>query len=150
MAKSTQSQTVTQPLRGKELLAQFKKLESMNKSAKARACGYVKRSKNGKERVQLSEFMNALLEANGVVLDVEPHSTGRRGRGLTHRVKVQKNGAIIICAGYTKKIGLEPGQPFEIQLGRKSIKLTAIEPETEEGFDDSGDEDEEFDDDEIE
>ena len=131
-------------------MARLKKLDSMNKSAKARACGYVKRSKNGKERVQISEFVNAILEAQGVNLDAERIPQGRRGRELSYRAKVQKNGILILSAGYTKAMGLKPGQPFEIKLGRKSIKLTAIDSESVDEFEDSLYEDEEFDDDAIE
>jgi hypothetical protein len=121
----------------------------MNKS-KARACGYVHLSKRGKERVLIGEFTNALLDAKGISLDADTGAAGRRGRELSYKARVQKNGVIILSACYMKEMGLEPGQEFEIKMGRKSIKLTAIEPETEKGFDESSDEDEEFDDDEIE
>ena len=122
----------------------------MNKSAKARACGYVRRSKSGKERVLIGEFMNALLDAKGISLEADSRSGGRRGRGLSYRARVQKNGAIILSAGYAKEMGFKPGQEFEIKLGRKVIKLNAIDSQSVDEFEDVIHADEEFDSDEIE
>ncbi|MEO0377952.1 MAG: AbrB family transcriptional regulator [Cyanobacteria bacterium P01_A01_bin.17] len=112
-----------QPLVGKELLTQLKDLPHLSKREKAKECGYV--TTNGKgERVNLSQFMTAILEARGVSL--EPESTDGRGREATYRVKVHKNGQIVIGSAYTEKMGLQTGDEFEIKLGYKHIHLNQI------------------------
>ena len=150
MPNNTASRQPSNRLTGKELLARLKDLDSMNKSAKARACGYVQRSKKGKERVLIGEFMNALLDAKGISLEAERGKAGRRGRVLSYKTRVQKNGAVILSAGYAKEMGFKPGQEFEIKLGRKVIKLNAIDSQSTDEFEDSIHADEEFDSDEIE
>ena len=145
---SSKTQSPPERLTGKALLSALKKLGASNKTEKARACGYVVYSKSGKERVQLSEFMNELLKAQGIELDAG--SPSRRGRSMSYRIKVQKNGILIIGSGYTQEMGWQPGDRFEIKLGRGQVKLLSIDEseddsETLDGFDDDG----EFDDDEI-
>lgn len=121
MAKK--KQTIAEPLAGKELLKKLKEIQHLPKREKAKACGYI--STNGKQdRVNLSGFMNAILEAKGVVL--ESDETDGRGREATYRVKVHKNGQIVIGSVYTEKMGLQPGDEFEIKLGYKHIHLIQI------------------------
>lgn len=121
MAKKKQA--VSEPLAGKALLKKIKEVEHLPKREKAKACGYV--SSNGKQdRVNLSGFMNAILEAKGVVL--ESDETDGRGREASYRVKVHKNGQIVIGSAYTEKMGLQPGDEFEIKLGYKHIHLVQI------------------------
>ena len=119
------SSSEPQPLTGKDLLAKVKELSSLKKSEKAIACGYVKLLDDGRERAQLSEFMNALLAAKGINLEGEISS--KPGPRLSYRASVHQNGQIIIGAGYTKELNLNVGDRFEIKLGRKIIKLTAID-----------------------
>ncbi|MCM1983741.1 AbrB family transcriptional regulator [Lyngbya confervoides] len=140
-AKSKSQEPSRPRLTGKQLLREVKKLKGFNKSGKAKACGYVTQTQEGKERVHLAEFMNALLEAKGIELDGE--NAPRRGRGLSYRASVQRNGTVIIGAGYTREMGIEPGAVFEIKTGRKRIQLLLAEAdnddetefEDEDGFD---------------
>ncbi|MBD2025693.1 AbrB family transcriptional regulator [Leptolyngbya sp. FACHB-711] len=115
-----------EPLRGKALLSKLKEIPTLSKSEKAKACGYVTRAKD-KERANLSEFIEAILEAQG--LTVEPEQTGGRGRTPTYRVSVHANGQIVIGKAYTEMMGLKPGDEFEIKLGYKHIKLVQIQAE---------------------
>ena len=119
------------PLTGKALLKRFAELEGMKKSDQAKACGYVKRSRTGKDQARLSAFMNALLEAKGVYLDSRKSSTGKQGSSLSYRVQVQRNGLLMIGGGYTKKMGLKPGQSFEVHLRRQGLQLVSIDPAQE-------------------
>ena len=138
----------TNRLTGKELLARVKELGAQSKTEKAKACGYLTRSPNGKECAQLRDFMNALLDAKGIQLDGQ--SRDNRGRSLSYRATVHKNGTLIISAGYTQAMGLNPGDRFEIKLGRRNLKLTSIDSEPSGAeFDDFAHETEEFDDDVI-
>jgi len=49
-----------------------------------------------------------------------------RGREPTCRVKVHKNGQIVIGSTYTEAMGLKPGDEFIIKLGYKHIYLTQV------------------------
>ena len=108
------------PLVGKELLKKLKELSHLSKREKAKECGYVVG-----ERVNQSGFMNAILEAKGISLDGETNGDGR-GREASYRVKVHKNGQMVIGASYTEKMGLQVGDEFEIKLGYKHIHLTQL------------------------
>ena len=115
---------VTEPLRGKALLRKLKEVLHLSKSEKAKACGYVTRTKD-KERASLSEFIEAILEAQGFA--VEPGQAIGRGQAPSYRVTVHSNGQIVIGKAYTEMMGLKPGDEFEIKLGYKHIKLLQIE-----------------------
>ncbi|WP_339367328.1 AbrB family transcriptional regulator, partial [Picosynechococcus sp. PCC 7002] len=69
---------------------------------------------------------NALIEAEGVQLDSNTNAQGRGGRAATYRISVQSNGNLLIGSAYTKKMGLQPGDEFEISLGRKHIHLKQL------------------------
>lgn len=109
-----------QPLVGKELLKKLKDLSHLSKRDKAKECGYVV----GKQ-VNLSGFMNAILEAKGISLDGDANNDGR-GREATYRVKVHQNGQVVIGSTYTEKMGLQTGDEFEIKVGYKHIHLNQL------------------------
>lgn len=112
-------------LTGSELLAKVKQCEGINKTEMARACGYTV-EKDGRQRVKFAEFYAALLEAKGIDLGVSADEP--KGRKLSYRAKVQFNGKLQIGEGYMRQMGMEPGDEFEINVGRKHITLTAIQP----------------------
>ncbi|ANV83031.1 AbrB family transcriptional regulator [Picosynechococcus sp. PCC 7003] len=122
MATKKKIETLT----GDALLAKVKELETHSKEEKARACGYYTITKNGVERVNMMKFYNALIEAEGVQLDSNTNAQGRGGRAATYRISVQSNGNLLIGSAYTKKMGLQPGDEFEISLGRKHIHLKQL------------------------
>ena len=114
-------------LTGEELLHKVKELGNQSKEEKARACGYFTTTKNGIERVNMMQFLNALIEAEGIDLDSKQNANGRGGRSASYRITVQSNGNLLRGAAYTKQLGLEPGDEFEISLGRKHIQLKQVE-----------------------
>ncbi|WP_017327261.1 AbrB family transcriptional regulator [Synechococcus sp. PCC 7336] len=120
--------TQKKPLTGKDLLAKVQELGNADKKEKAKACGYVTQTKNGQERVNLMQFYNAILAAKDVDLDATDQ-VGTRGRAPTYRVSVHKNGNLLIGAAYTKEMGLNPGDEFEIKLGSRNIKLERLDME---------------------
>lgn len=122
MAKKTQPN----PLTGEELIEKVKALGTLSKEEKARACGYYTVTKNGVERVNMMKFLNALIDAEGIELDSSANGLGRGGRSASYRISVQSNGNLLIGSAYTKKMGLNPGDEFEITLGRKHIHLKQL------------------------
>ena len=113
---------------GPELLAKVKELGDVSKSDLVRECGYVSTKKDGGERVNFTAFYEALLSAKGVNLgtDSTGRGTGRGGRKLSYTTKVQFNGNLMVGKAYTAVLDLQPGDEFEIKLGRKQIKLIPL------------------------
>jgi len=111
-------------LNGSDLLAKVKELGDASKSELVRQCGYVSTKKDGSERLNFTAFYEALLEAKGMTLgDGGGKGKGKGGRRLSYVATVQFNGNLLVGKAYTAMLGLEPGDEFEIKLGRKQIKL---------------------------
>ena len=110
-------------LTGAELLARVKDLGDVSKSDLVRACGYVSEKKDGGDRLNFTAFYEALLEAKGVNLTSGGAAIGKGGRKLSYVATVQGNGNLLIGKAYTALLNLEPGDEFEIKLGKKAIRL---------------------------
>ena len=108
---------------GSELLAKVKDLGDVSKSDVVRACGYVSTKADGGERLNFTAFYEALLDAKGVSLGGGTAGIGKGGRKLSYIAKVQGNGNLLIGKAYTAMLNLEPGDEFEIKLGKKAIRL---------------------------
>ena len=76
----------------------------------------------------MMQFLNALMKADGIELDGKAASDGRAGRSASYRISVQANGNLLIGVAYTKQMALQPGDEFEIVLGRKHIRLKQLDP----------------------
>jgi len=120
------------PLTGSELISKLKELGDASKSDLVRAAGFVSIKKDGSERLNFTAFYEALLEAKGVSLgDGSGKGRGKGGRTLSYVATVQGNGNLLVGKAYTALLGLEPGDEFEIKLGRKQIKLIPVGAEEE-------------------
>jgi hypothetical protein len=115
-------------LTGTDLLTKVRELGDAPKSDLVRSCGYVSSKKDGTERLNFTAFYEALLEAKGMRFGAPAGrgEKGRRGRQLSYGTKVQFNGNLLVGKAYTAQLGLEPGDEFEIKLGRKQIKLIPL------------------------
>ena len=102
---------------GKELLEKTKLLSKKSENEIAKGCGYVGPS----GRVLRKSFYRALIEAKGYKLSNS--STGRAG----NKTKVHGNGNLLIGHAYTKKLGLEPGREYKIDL-KKDSKIISLTP----------------------
>ena len=116
-------------LTGSELLAKVKDLGDVSKTDLATACGYVSEKKDGSQRVNFTAFYEALLDAKGV--EIGGGSVGKGGRKLSYVATVQGNGNLLIGKAYTALLNLNPGDEFEIKLGRKQIRLVPVGAEDE-------------------
>jgi hypothetical protein len=120
-------------LTGADLLAKVKELGDASKSDLVRACGYVSSKKDGSERLNFTAFYEALLEAKGVSLGMSGgNGKGQAGRSLSYMAKVQGNGNLLVGMAYTGLLGLNPGDEFEIKLGKKQIRLIPVGASDEE------------------
>jgi hypothetical protein len=113
-------------LTGSDLLAKVKELGDASKSELVRECGYVSTKKDGSERLNFTAFYEALLEAKGVSLGDSGPGRGKGGRKLSYETKVQFNGNLLVGKAYTAQLGLQPGDEFEIKLGKKQIRLVPV------------------------
>lgn len=118
---ASESTIPSTPLTGKALLQRVKELSHLAKRETAKQCGYVKTTKSGIVRTDLSGFYDAVLTAKGVKLDES--SRDNRGKVATYKATVHKNGQLLIGAAYTKGMGLSEGDIFTIKLGYKHIHL---------------------------
>ena len=119
-------------LTGSDLLAKVKELGDVSKSDLVRGCGYVSTKKDGSERLNFTAFYEALLEAKGLSLGAGGGGgSGKGGRKLSYVATVQGNGNLLVGKAYTALLGLQPGDEFEIKLGRKQIKLIPVGCEEE-------------------
>jgi hypothetical protein len=116
------------PLVGKALLDKARALSNRPEDQIARACGYVGPS----GRVLKKGFYRALVEAKGYKLPSNtssPGSPGSKGRQADYRTRVHGNGNLLIGNAYTRRMGLEPGDEFRIELHKEtgSIWLLPLE-----------------------
>ena len=111
---------------GKELLDKARSLSNRTEDEIAKACGYVGPS----GRVLRKSFYRALVEAKGYKLrSNRPGRAGNRssrGRQAEFRTKVHGNGNLLIGHAYTKKLGLEPGQEFRIDVRKESGAISLL------------------------
>ena len=103
-------------LEGKALLDKARSLSNRPEDQIARACGYVGPS----GRLLKKSFYRALVEAKGYSLPsaVAGGSGGgaSKGRQAEFRTRVHGNGNLLIGQAYTRRMGLEPGQEFRIEI----------------------------------
>ena len=113
--------TPVQMLEGKALLDKARALSNRPEDQIARACGYVGPS----GRLLKKSFYRALVEAKGYKLP--SHASGgsgggggTRGRQAEFRTRVHGNGNLLIGHAYTRRMGLEPGQEFKIEIHQET------------------------------
>ena len=122
-------------LTGTELLTKVKELGDVSKTDRATQCGYVSKKKDGSDRVNFTAFYEALLGAKGIELGGGGAAVGKGGRKLSYTATVQGNGNLLVGKAYTAMLDLNPGDEFEIKLGKKAIRLIPVggsEEESEE------------------
>ena len=107
-------------LEGKELLEKAKLLSKKSEDEIAKGCGYVGPS----GRILRKSFYRALIEAKGY--KIGNGNRASRGRQTEFKTKVHGNGNLLIGNAYTKKLGLEPGQEFKIDLKKESKVIYLI------------------------
>ena len=107
-----------QMLTGADLLSKVNDLGDVSKSDLVKACG----------------------EAKGVNLASGGGAgIGKGGRKLSYVATVQGNGNLLVGKAYTAMLNLNPGDEFDIKLGKKAIRLIPVggseeeETTTEEG-----------------
>ena len=106
------------PLEGKALLDRARSLSNRPEDQIARACGYVGPS----GRILKKSFYRALVAAKGYTLPsaAGASSGASKGRQADFRTRVHGNGNLLIGQAYTRRMGLEPGQEFRIEIHKET------------------------------
>ena len=114
MAALTTAEKSGPMLEGKALLDKARALSNRPEDQIARACGYVGPS----GRVLKKSFYRALVAAKGYILPSAASGSGGGGKGrqAEFRTRVHGNGNLLIGQAYTRRLGLEPGQEFRIEI----------------------------------
>lgn len=115
----------TSMLEGQQLLSFVRENSELPKDELMKLCGYSFQAADGKTRYKSSDFMSALLGAQGVVLKA-PTSSGGQGRQLSYKTSVMKNGNTNVGAVYFKKAGAKPGDSYKVEISDKKIVLKPI------------------------
>ncbi len=113
-------------LEGQALLDRARSLSNRPEDQIARACGYVGPS----GRVLKKSFYRALVAAKGYPTPSSSSGSGAgKGRQADFKTRVHGNGNLLIGHAYTKRMGLEPGMEFKIELHKEtgSIWLLPLE-----------------------
>jgi len=73
-------------------------------------------------RILRKSFYRALVAAKGYVLPSALHggAAATKGRQAVFRTRVHGNGNLLIGQAYTRRMGLEPGQEFRIELHKET------------------------------
>jgi len=125
-------------LEGRALLDKARSLSNRPEDQIARACGYVGPS----GRVLKKSFYRALVAAKGYSLPVGAAAASGLGKGrqAEFRTRVHGNGNLLIGQAYTRRLGLEPGQEFRIEIHHETgaiwllpLEDGVIEPGSEPG-----------------
>ena len=108
-------------LEGQALLEKSRSLSNRPEDQIARACGYVGPS----GRVLKKNFYRALVAAKGYTLPSSGAGGGSasgvgKGRQAEFRTRVHGNGNLLIGQAYTRRMGLEPGQEFRIEIHKET------------------------------
>ena len=106
---------------GKELLEKSKLLSKKSEEEIARSCGYIGPS----GRLLKKSYFKALAEAkygksSQKIRVGRLNNRSSRGRQADFKTKVHGNGNLLIGHTYTKKLGLIPGQEFQIHIKKES------------------------------
>ncbi|MEB3200432.1 MAG: AbrB family transcriptional regulator [Synechococcaceae cyanobacterium] len=113
-------------LEGKALLDKARSLSNRSEDQIARACGYVGPS----GRVLKKSFFRALIAAKGYPVPAGSGSgsqgSGSKGRQAEFRTRVHGNGNLLIGQAYTRRMGLQPGQEFRIELHRETGSIWLV------------------------
>ena len=116
---------------GGELLAKIKELGDVGKSDLVRACGYFSQQSDGSERLNFTDFYEALLEAKGFETSINNSDNEDEEEKLDYRLTTAPDGSLLLTNPYTCPLDLQPGDEFDVILGTASIVLTPCDWESD-------------------
>lgn len=125
-----------EPLTGEELTHKVKELGNLSKSEKAKVCGYYSVTKNGLERVNMKQFLNALIDAEGIDKGNTDKADGQRVSSASYPITVQSNGSMdankIITVKRANQTLIKPQLPSQLVQQPETKPVQQLEVEQEE------------------
>ena len=115
-------------LHGDELITFLKQNQGGDRDALALDAGYFV-MRHGVKSVERSQFLQAIAEAHGTPVGRQIKRKGARGKKLAYKVKVSPKGITPVGPGYTRQIGVKPGELLKVFIEDGVIVL---EPENKE------------------
>lgn len=112
---------------GAELIEFVKENDTKSQKELAEYAGYVRTTKTGKTQVLTKSFINALLSAKGMPLQVGKAP----GKVAKYQTTVHANGVVLIGKTYIDKFGLNPGDELDILIEDDCIRLVPMPYEEE-------------------
>nr|AUG32767.1 transcriptional regulator [Paulinella longichromatophora] len=107
---------------GKVLLNKVRSLSNQSEDQIARACGYTSPTRS----ILRKSFYRALVAARGYRLPTFARNTVNKGRQAEFRTRVHGNGNLLIGNAYTRRLGLEPGMEFRIEIHQESRSVSLL------------------------
>ena len=118
--------TTKSMLTGADLLAKVKELGDCAKTDLAKGCGYTSPKRTARAG-EVHPVLRGTLEAKGLTFSTGGSGgVGKGGRKLSYKAVVQGNGNLLIGKAYTAMLDLNPGDEFDIKLGKKAIRLVPV------------------------
>ncbi len=117
-------------LKEKALIAFVKDNPELNRTQLARKAGYVSAGKDGKVKVQVQAFYDALVEAQGLSIK-NGHPGIGSGKNAQYMTTVHKSGILLVGKSYTSEFGAESGDVFGIEIREDGIWLPLKERDVE-------------------
>lgn len=117
-------------LQGKDLIEFVKENPELNRTQLARKAGYVTTTPEGKKKVLVQQFYDAVLEAQGLPIK-NGHPGIGSGKNAQYLTTVHKSGILLVGKSYTNEFGAEPGDVFGIEIREDGIWLPLKERDVE-------------------
>lgn len=117
-------------LQGSELIAFVKANPELNRTQLACKAGYVTQTPEGKKKVLVQQFYDAVLEAQGLPIK-NGHPGIGSGKNAQYLTTVHKSGILLVGKSYTGEFGAEPGDVFGIEIREDGIWLALKERDVE-------------------
>lgn len=114
---------------GDELITFLRQNPHGDRDTLAVDAGYFQ-MRSGRASVQRSEFLQAIAEAHGTPCGRTVSNSHIKGKPLAYKVKVSPRGITPVGPGYTKQIGVKPGQFLTVYIEDGAIILEPSEKET--------------------
>lgn len=118
-------------LHGDELITFLKQNPNGDRDALAVDAGYFQ-MRHGRASVERAQFLQAIAEAHGTPVGRTIRKAGVKGKQLAYMVKVSPKGITPVGPGYTRQIGVKPGEMLKVYIEDGVIILEPSEKETAE------------------
>ena len=115
----------TPMLTGDELIDFVEANQGVSEPELARAAGYLRVTKTGREQVLKKRFMAAVLAAKDLTIGAAPIRD--RGKTAQYVTTVHTNGVILLGNTYSKAAGCNPGDKLLITVAEGEVRVTLDE-----------------------